>query len=171
MTSESLKSKMSQPLHNLAPDTYSVTIRKLFYSHSSSNIHCTFIWCVYKPSSKASSTRDGISTTCTIFHETTTNLFFFKKKSFYQITRSLLSPYKSISPTWDDTKCHCSQQNIFWLCFFVCSYVNNNLIFTNCSKFAHEFETHRNTHLNMTSADPVNWHPSVKYATIQTPVS
>jgi len=47
MTSESLESKMSHPLQNLAPAAYYVTLRELFYSHSSSNIHYTLIWCIY----------------------------------------------------------------------------------------------------------------------------
>jgi len=45
----------------------------------------------------------------------------------------------------------------------VCSYVDDNLFFTNSTLLAHEFETHCNTRLQMTSEGPVNWYFSVKY--------
>jgi len=45
----------------------------------------------------------------------------------------------------------------------VCSYVDDNLIFTNSNVLAKEFEAHCNTRLKMTSEGPVNWYLSVKY--------
>ena len=128
MTSESLKSKMSHPLQNLAPAAYYVTLRELFYSHSSSNIHYTLIWCIYSLPGKHLRQATA-SLRHTRFPTKLRQTFFLE--SLYQITRSSLSLYKSVSPTWDATTCHYSQPNIFWLCFFVCSYVNDNPIFTN----------------------------------------
>ena len=45
----------------------------------------------------------------------------------------------------------------------ICSYVDDNLFFTNSTILAHAFETHCNTRLKMTSEGPVNWYLSVKY--------
>jgi hypothetical protein len=45
----------------------------------------------------------------------------------------------------------------------VCSYVDDNLFFTNSNILAKEFEAHCNTRLKMTSEGPVNWYLSVKY--------
>ena len=45
----------------------------------------------------------------------------------------------------------------------VASYVDDNLIFSNCKSMRHDFEKHINTRIKMTSDGPVNWYLSVKY--------
>ena len=90
MTSESLESKMSHPLQNLAPAAYYVTLRELFYSHSSSNIQYTLIWCVYSLPCKHLRQATAPLRHTRLSHETTTNL-----SSLIVSTRSPGVPYLS----------------------------------------------------------------------------